>query len=347
MPPPGPASGTCPAGTRLRRPGDLPVRGSPRVSCPPASIAKTSPPATIGAVRSRRRLASPSAEVDRPDQLRHRPQRRVDQPARQRAVAVGPVGVRSPPPARATGCARDGLAAGRLVRPHRDALAGEDRVLAAAGERQHQRQRGERRASRSAGIGQPSSAAGSAVDRRRPPAPPAARSRRRRRRSAAGRAPAAPRWRSARRARRRGRRSPPSLSPASRCISARCSSASGRNGASGATSPSSVACRSEASIAGAEQHHPLQRRERPPERRAPRRRRRPRRAAAAAPSRSPAASRLPACGQPRQHRRLRRRRGEGGERLGALRRVGLGERRAQRVAGRGRRRPLRGPDATR
>ena len=307
------------------------------MSCPPASIANTSPPETIGAVSSRRRLASPSPRST--DQIScgtglsaglssrlGRAPLRFGQSAFVTAPGIGD----RPRPRRAR--------RRRLVRPHRDTLARKDRILVAAA--------ASASASASAATGArhphplgprlPPSPA-SAVDRH---GRPAARSTRRRRGSAAAPAIAAPRWRSA--------------PPARRCRSAIAAAPVARlephqrpllerqrpERRVGRDQPLERRLALGGVHRRAEQHHPLQAPRASARSAPPRRRRPPRRAARAAPSRSPAASRLPACAS----RASTDARGFAAAKApsASARAAGvrLGERRGQRVAGGGRRRPL-------
>ena len=272
------------------------------VSWPAASIAKTRPPATIGPVSSRARLALPapmstaqiSCGTGRSAGWTSRP---PDAPLRCVQSAFTTAG------GSASGRPRAAAGGRLLLRAHRDALAGQDRVPLGAGRERERARRAQGRERGRARVAPIASVARSAVGRSRPAGSVAAggddelaRPRR-----------AAPRWRRARRAPPRDRRSPPRSSPASRCISARCSSASGRNGAPGAASelerrlplarpsiagPSSIT-RCSAASAAVELA-----------RTAPSPATSPRIAAAA--SVSPASARAARLGEPREHRRVRR-----------------------------------------
>ena len=305
------------------------------MSRPPASIANTSPPETIGAVSSRRRLASPSPRSTDQISCGTGLSAGLSSRFRQGAVAVRPLGVVDRPWDR-DGSRPRGAGRRRLVRPHRDALARQDGVLVAASrQRQRQRQRRCRRAaSPPLGPGsrhpraQPSTAtgAGGSID------PPAARMSCRARDCSASVAVG-----SASSGLQVGDRRRPvaRVEMHQRPLLERQRPERG----AGRDQPLERRLALGGVHRRAEQHHPLQGRERAPGRR--------RRAVAGDLAEEPrgavtVAGRLEAAGlrQPRQHRRARVRRGEGAERLGPRRRVGLGERHGHRVAGRGRRRPL-------
>ena len=295
----------APSGTRLRLQASCPSRVT-AVSLPRGVDGEDEPAARRSArSSSRRRLASPCADVDRPDQLRHRPQRRVDQPpaaprrcggsSRRSTTGAGSAERRrARRPATGASSARTGMRSpGRIG----SLLAAQPAPASARRARAREAQRGM--------TGPPA----------RPSAVAPTRRGRRRQRAArgddelarpaeqrlGGRGLGENRLRSAIAA---------ALSPASRCISARCSSASGRNGAPGVDEE--LERRLPAREASMDGPSSMTRSAPPASGRARRRLPSPATSpsSAAAPAVSPASAFAARLGEPRQHRCPRVRRGD-------------------------------------